>query len=101
VAGAGGDRLPRRQAGEALLQRAGVPDGYLTLFPPPLRPAGSDRRAPDEDERLRLFRLHWRDAVKAVETGLIEDAKSVSGILLVARRLESGLPSHPDLQARR
>jgi ADP-ribose pyrophosphatase len=61
---------------------------YLTLFlAGDLTPAGADRRAPDEDERLRLFRLHWRDAVKAVEAGVIEDAKSVAGIQLQARRL--------------
>jgi ADP-ribose pyrophosphatase len=63
---------------------------YLSLFlAADLAPAGHDRRDPDEDERLRLFRLPWRDAVTAVEAGLIEDSKSVSGILLVARRLES------------
>jgi 8-oxo-dGTP pyrophosphatase MutT (NUDIX family) len=62
---------------------------YLTLFlATDLVPAGPDRLAPDEDERLRLFRLHWRDAITAVETGLIEDAKSVAAILLLARRLE-------------
>jgi ADP-ribose pyrophosphatase len=61
---------------------------YLSLFlATELSPAGNDRRAPDEDERLRLFRLPWRDALKAVELGFIEDAKSVSGILLLARRL--------------
>jgi ADP-ribose pyrophosphatase len=63
---------------------------YLSLFlAADLVPAGEDRLAPDEDERLRLFRLPWRDAVTAVETGLIEDSKSVSGILLAARRLEA------------
>jgi 8-oxo-dGTP pyrophosphatase MutT (NUDIX family) len=63
---------------------------YLSLFlAADLVPAGRDRRAPDDDERLRLFRLPWRDAVAAVEAGLIEDSKSVAGILLVARRLEA------------
>jgi ADP-ribose pyrophosphatase len=63
---------------------------YLTLFlATDLRPADADRLTPDEDEDLRLSRLHWRDAVAAVEAGVIEDAKSVAGILWLARRLES------------
>jgi ADP-ribose pyrophosphatase len=62
---------------------------YLTLFlATELRPAEGERLAPDEDEDLRLSRLPWRDAVAAVEGGVIEDAKSIAGILLVARRLE-------------
>jgi ADP-ribose pyrophosphatase len=62
---------------------------YLTLFlAMDLRPAVEDRLAPDEDERLLLSRLHWRDAVAAIEAGVIEDAKSIAGILWVARMLE-------------
>jgi hypothetical protein len=53
-----------------------------------LQPATHDRLSPDEDERIRLVRLDWREAVIAVETGVIEDAKSIAGILLLARRLE-------------
>jgi ADP-ribose pyrophosphatase len=63
---------------------------YLTLYlATGLRLAVEDRLSPDEDENLRLSRLHWRDAVAAVEAGVIEDAKSVAGILLLARRLEA------------
>ena len=63
---------------------------YLTLFfATDLRPAGEGRLSPDEDENLRLSRVHWRDAVAAVESGVIEDAKSVAGILWLARRLGS------------
>jgi len=63
---------------------------YLTLFlATDLRPAGHDRLSPDEDERIRLVRLDWREAVAAVEAGVIEDAKSVAGILILARRLEA------------
>jgi ADP-ribose pyrophosphatase len=63
---------------------------YLTLFlATDLRSADADRLTPDEDEDLRLSRLHWRDAVAAVEAGVIEDAKSIAGILWLARRLES------------
>jgi ADP-ribose pyrophosphatase len=63
---------------------------YLTLYlATDLRPAGDDRLDPDEDENLRLSRLPWRDAVAAVESGVIEDAKSAAGILWIARRLEA------------
>lgn len=62
---------------------------YMTLFlATDLRPAGVGKLGPDDDEDLRLCRLHWRDALAAVEAGLIEDAKSVAGILWLARRLE-------------
>ncbi len=64
---------------------------YLTLYlATDLRPADEDRLSPDEDEDLRLLRLPWRDAVAAVEAGVIEDAKSIAGILMLARRLEAG-----------
>jgi ADP-ribose pyrophosphatase len=63
---------------------------YLTLYlATELQLAVEDRLSPDEDENLRLSRIHWRDAVAAVEAGVIEDAKSVAGILLLARRLEA------------
>jgi ADP-ribose pyrophosphatase len=63
---------------------------YLTLYlATDLRQAGEDRLSPDQDENLRLISLPWRDAVAAVENGIIEDAKSVAGVLLVARRLEA------------
>jgi len=62
---------------------------YLALFlATDLRQAGENRLGPDEDERLELARIDWRDAVAAVETGLVEDAKSVAGILWLARILE-------------
>jgi ADP-ribose pyrophosphatase len=62
---------------------------YLTLFlATDLRPAHENRLGPDEDERLELTPIDWRDAVAAVEAGLVEDAKSVAGILWLARRLE-------------
>ena len=63
---------------------------YLTLYlATDLRPADENRLSPDQDENLRLSRLPWRDAVAAVEGGVIEDAKSVAGILLLARRLDA------------
>jgi ADP-ribose pyrophosphatase len=58
---------------------------YLTLFVArDLLPATEDRSSPDEDENLRLVRLPWRDAVTAVRAGIVEDAKSVAGILWLA-----------------
>ncbi len=63
---------------------------YLTLFlATDLEPALRDRLSPDEDERIRVVPLHWRDAIEAIETGIIEDSKSIAGILLLARRLET------------
>ena len=50
-----------------------------------LRPADGDRLGPDEDERLHLVRLPWRDAVAAAERGEIEDAKSIVGLFWLAR----------------
>jgi ADP-ribose pyrophosphatase len=70
----------------------GLVTEYQSLFlATELHPAGEDRLAPDEDERIRVIRLHWRDAVEATETGVIEDSKSVAGILLVARHLEAAV----------
>jgi ADP-ribose pyrophosphatase len=63
---------------------------YLTLYlATDLRPAVEGRLKPDEDENLRLSRVPLRDAIAAVEAGVIEDAKSIAGILLVARRAEA------------
>jgi ADP-ribose pyrophosphatase len=54
-----------------------------------LVPAGQDRLRPDEDEALELVRLPWREAIAAAERGEIADAKSLVGILWLARRLEA------------
>jgi ADP-ribose pyrophosphatase len=50
-----------------------------------LRPADGERLGPDDDERLHLERLPWRDAVAAVERGDIADAKSIVALLWLAR----------------
>lgn len=64
---------------------------YLTLYlATDLSPADEGRLSPDEDENLRLSPLPWREAVAAVEAGVIEDAKSIAGILMLARKLEAG-----------
>lgn len=52
-----------------------------------LEPVSGDV-GPDEDEALDLVRLPWRRAVAAAERGDIRDAKSLVGILWLARRLE-------------
>ena len=54
-----------------------------------LAPAGPNRLAQDEDESLELTRLPWREAVAAAERGEIRDAKSLVGILWLARRMEA------------
>lgn len=56
-----------------------------------LEPAGGDRLGPDADERLELERLPLRDAVAMAERGELVDAKSIVGLLRVARLdLDSG-----------
>ena len=55
-----------------------------------LRPAHDDRLGPDEDERLELERLPWRDAVAAAESGEIRDAKSIAGLFWLARLKDRG-----------
>jgi ADP-ribose pyrophosphatase len=51
-----------------------------------LAPAHPDERlGPDEDERLILSWMPWRDAVAAVEAGDIRDAKSIVGLLWLDR----------------
>jgi hypothetical protein len=55
-----------------------------------LRPADEGRLGPDEDERLVLERLPWQEAVTAATDGRIVDAKSIVGLLWLARLRESG-----------
>ncbi|MFL5641140.1 MAG: NUDIX hydrolase [Chloroflexota bacterium] len=55
-----------------------------------LRAADGDVLQPDEDEHLEMERLPFRDALAAVERGEIQDAKSLVGLLWLARLRESG-----------
>jgi ADP-ribose pyrophosphatase len=55
-----------------------------------LRPADEDRLGPDEDEALLLIRLPWPQAVAAAEDGRIADAKSIVGLLRLARLKAAG-----------
>ena len=57
-----------------------------------LSPAGDGRLGPDEDEALELVRLPWREAVAAAERGEMGDAKSLVGLLWLARRMEAAPP---------
>ena len=50
-----------------------------------LTPADGERLGPDEDERLRLERLPWPDAIAAVDRGEIVDAKSLVALLWLDR----------------
>jgi ADP-ribose pyrophosphatase len=65
----------------------GFTDELMHLFlATDLVPAHPDGRlGPDEDERLILEWLPWRDAVAAAEDGRIRDAKSIVGLLWLAR----------------
>ena len=47
--------------------------------------AADGRLAPDEDERLELVPMPWRDAIGLVERGEIRDAKSIVGLFWLAR----------------
>ena len=46
---------------------------------------------PDEGEHLELVRLPWRDAVTMAETGEIADAKTLVGLLHLARLADDGV----------
>jgi ADP-ribose pyrophosphatase len=50
-----------------------------------LRLADGHRLGPDEDERLLLEPLPWRDALAAAERGEVADAKSLVALLWYAR----------------
>jgi len=54
-----------------------------------LRPADENRIGPDEDERLELVRLPADEAIAAADRGDIADAKSLVGLLRLARRRAS------------
>jgi ADP-ribose pyrophosphatase len=49
-----------------------------------------DYSGPDEDEYLDVVRMPWRDAVELAVDGRIEDAKSLVGLLHMARLADSG-----------
>jgi hypothetical protein len=48
-------------------------------------PAQGEALHPDEDERLELYPTPFADAVAMVERGELRDAKTIVGLLWVAR----------------
>ena len=60
-----------------------------------LTPAHEDRRGPDEDERLHLSAVPWRVAVAMAEAGEIHDAKTIIGLLWLARLKEHNAAGSP------
>ena len=55
-----------------------------------LQPVHEGGLAPDEDERLELHPLPFDEAVAMVERGELPDAKTIAGVLLVARLRAEG-----------
>lgn len=49
-----------------------------------------DYRGPDVDEYLDLVRVPWREAIAMAERGEIEDAKTLVGMLWLARLADAG-----------
>jgi ADP-ribose pyrophosphatase len=61
---------------------------YLATDLAPAHPEG--RLGPDDDERLILEWLPWREAVAAAESGVICDAKSIIGLFWLERLKHEG-----------
>jgi ADP-ribose pyrophosphatase len=55
--------------------------------------AHEDRLGPDEDELLELEHVPWRDALAKVDSGEVADAKSLVGLLRLARIMEAAPPA--------
>jgi ADP-ribose pyrophosphatase len=45
---------------------------------------------PDEDERLRVERVPWRDAIRWTTDGTLQDAKSLVGLMWLERLIAAG-----------
>ena len=102
------DRAVRRELEEETGYRAGRWDRLAAFFTAPgfttehmtlylardLAAAHPDERlGPDDDEHLRLERRTLAEALAAVDAGEIADAKSILGLLWVARMGVAGDPS--------
>lgn len=57
-----------------------------------LVPADGVRLGPDADERLELEHVPWRDAVAMAERGDVADAKTLVGLLRLARLMDAPPP---------
>jgi ADP-ribose pyrophosphatase len=51
---------------------------------------------PEEDEHLELVRMPWREALEQGDSGEIRDAKTLLGLLRLARLAERGELPHDD-----
>ncbi|MEO8469299.1 MAG: NUDIX domain-containing protein [Chloroflexota bacterium] len=60
-----------------------------------LVPAHENRLGPDEDERLELEHIPWREAVAMAERGEIVDAKTLVGLLRLGRIMDREGASSP------
>lgn len=59
-----------------------------------LVPAHENRLGPDEDERLEIDHIPWREALAMAERGEIADAKTLVGLLLLGRIMDrKGVPA--------
>ena len=63
----------------------GFSDELMHLYLATELEAIEDHAGPDEGEHLDLVRMPWRDAVVMAETGDIADAKTLIGLLRLAR----------------
>jgi ADP-ribose pyrophosphatase len=93
------DLAARRELEEETGARAGTWRKIATFYTAPgfaselmhlylatdLRAADGERLQPDEDENLELERVPWRDALAAAERGEYRDAKTLVGLLWLAR----------------
>jgi ADP-ribose pyrophosphatase len=78
-----GHRVGRLVKLGAILTTPGFTDEIIHLFAGHELSAGTVAREPDED--MTLVRLPFAEAVAMVERGEIQDAKTVSALLLAAR----------------
>lgn len=83
-----GYRAGRWERLTAFYTAPGFTSEHMTLYlATDLVPAHPDERlGPDEDEHLRLERRTPAEAMAAVDSGEIADAKSIVGLLWVSRR---------------
>ncbi|HEY4331562.1 MAG TPA: NUDIX hydrolase [Ilumatobacteraceae bacterium] len=69
---------------------AGMTDSVLHLFvATELTPVADERHGPEE-ENMEVLQVSLGTALDMIERGEIRDAKTIIGLLLVARRLERG-----------
>ena len=82
------------ERGPAFFTAPGFCTEYLTVYlATDLRPADDSSHPDDED--LEVVRLSLTQALDAIDSGEIEDAKSIVAILWLARRLGSGAAIGP------